>query len=68
MIVGSADTARVSLIDGAGVGTAAKMAGGAGLYAIAAYLHILEEGLARGDRGLAVANVGVQIGGFGNRN
>ncbi len=48
------------------VGTGVEVAGGAGGFAVAAGLHVPEEGLAKNDQGAGVADVAVETGGSGD--
>jgi hypothetical protein len=54
--------AGIQLVDGAGVGARAEMAGRAGLHAVTSHLHVPEEGLAERDGDFAVAHVGREVG------
>ena len=48
------------------VGAGVEVAGGAGGFAVAAGLHVPEEGLAEDDEGAGVADVAVETGGRGH--
>jgi hypothetical protein len=66
--VGIVCPARVQLVDRAGIGARAEVTGRARLHAVAAHLHVPEERFAERHGALAVANVGLEVGGIGRAN
>ena len=66
--VGVVLAAGVHLVDGTRIGAAAEVARRAGLHAVAADLHVPEEGLPQRNGDIAVPDVGPEVRRLGNRN